>query len=276
MLNTIIIPADLSNHYDNSLNSALLYEQITPLDIVLSFRDDIDKDKIETKFNEIHNRVARKLKFSETTVRYVTGSDLEKFNCGEIAPTGNDTLILLQCFKDIEGESNTYSVDYTVKMIRGCRQNFMVIPDEWSKETVNKIIFPVHILTKVRHKVTFTSVIAKMFNAEVYVVTLQTTNQKEIVKRLNLYSLQVINHLKNYGLTTHFETLEGKKIPEMTFDYASSISADLISIIPEDIKGPRFFSKGYLHEMIEKSSFPLIVAAPRKAKISGSFSASAG
>ncbi|NJM15574.1 MAG: hypothetical protein HC896_09585 [Bacteroidales bacterium] len=53
--------------------------------------------------------------------------------------------------------------------------------------------------------------------------------------------------------------------------YAHSIDADIISVIPEDIAGPRLFSKGYLQEMVENSPIPLLVVAPRKSKISESF-----
>lgn len=272
MMKTIIIPADLTDNYTNSLKTALLFEKKRPLSLVFSFSDEIEEEQVKSKFNEIKATYSSLLQHSETNFRLTRDKSETEPECADISPTNNDSAILLS-YDDSSAEK-TQSTESVVKYIRGCRQNYITIPESRPPEKIEKIIFPIHTLTKVRHKVTFTSVIAKLFNAEIHVVTLQSTNQKDIVKRLNLYTLQVINHLRSYGVNAQFETLEGKKIPEMILEYSNSVGADLISIIPEDVKGPRFFSKGYLYDMIETSTLPMMVVAPRKAKITGSFSAS--
>lgn len=273
-MKTIIIPADLTNFYYNSLNTALLLENSRPVEFVISFSNETDKEQVHAKFNEIKAKYEPGLRHPESKMRLITDKLSSQPECGDISPSSSDNLVFLSYFHDSAEETSDYSVENTVKYIRGCRQNYLTIPHEYKIQKINRIIFPVHILSKVRHKVTFTSVIAKMFDAEVHVVTLQTTNQKDVIKRLNLYTLQVINHFRNYGIATQFDTLEGKKVPEMIMEYTASTNGDLVSIIPEEIKGPRFFSKGFLYEMIEKANVPLVVVAPRKAKISGSFSAS--
>ncbi len=273
-MKTIIIPADKTNLYYNSLNTALLLENNRPVELVISFSNETDKEQVDAKFNEIKAKYESRFQHPESKMRLISDKSLSEPECGDISPSSNDNMVFLSYFHEPTEETSDYSVENTVKYIRSCRQNYLTIPQEYNIKKINRIIFPVHILSKVRHKVTFTAVIAKMFDAEVHVVTLQTTNQKDIIKRLNLYTLQVINHFRNYGITTQFDTLEGKKIPEMILEYSSSNNGDLVSIIPEEIKGPRFFSKGFLYEMVEKANVPLVVVAPRKAKISGSFSAS--
>jgi hypothetical protein len=270
-MKTIIIPADLTEHYYASLNAALVFDKKLPVDIVLSFSKGTEDHQIEAKFNEIKSKYYHKFAHKDSSLRFVKEEGLSDSSCGDISPS-NENLILLTYNK--EEPDKIYSVENTIKFIRGCRQNYFTFPQNKVPSSIKKIMFPVHILTKIRHKVTFTSRIAAMFDAEVHVVTVQTSTQKDIVKRLNLYTLQVINHLKNYGIRTHLETLEGKKIPQMILDYAKSSNSDAISIIPEDITGPRFFSKGFLFEMIEDAEVPLFITAPRKAKITGSFSAS--
>ncbi len=137
---------------------------------------------------------------------------------------------------------------------------------------IKKIIMPIDITSDTRQKVPITAEIAKAFGAEVHVVAVSSNQSDDIVAKLNAFSKQVCDYLKDYEV--HFKTasLSGDNITDITIEYALDINADMISIMTEQSKALSNFVLGsYAQQMLSKSPIPVLSITPQELFILGSF-----
>ena len=131
---------------------------------------------------------------------------------------------------------------------------------------------PIDITSDTRQKVPITAEIAKAFGAEVHVVAVSSNQSDDIVAKLNAFSKQVCDYLKDYEV--HFKTasLSGDNITDITIEYALDINADMISIMTEQSKALSNFVLGsYAQQMLSKSPIPVLSITPQELFILGSF-----
>jgi len=137
---------------------------------------------------------------------------------------------------------------------------------------IKKIVMPIDITADTRQKVPITAEIAKAFGAEVHVVSVSSIQTDDIVAKLNAYSKQVCDYLKNSEVNFKTASLTGDNITEVTIEYALDINADLISIMTEQSKAISNFVLGsYAQQMLSKSPIPVLSITPQELFILGSF-----
>lgn len=142
---------------------------------------------------------------------------------------------------------------------------------------IQKIILPIDISTDTRQKVPVTTEIARTFGAEVHVIGVATLQTDEIDVKLNAYTRQVCNFLKDHDIRFQTASLRGDNITDITIEYALDVNADLVSIMTEqNVALSDFVLGSYAQQMLSKSPIPVLSVTPREVFIMGSFNTQGG
>lgn len=127
-------------------------------------------------------------------------------------------------------------------------------------KNINKIVLPLDLTLQSREKVPFTAELARVFNSEIEIVTLRSTKMKNTERKLHQYSEQVGIFLNNNKIPFHTENLSGNNFTDITLEYATSVNADLISIMTEQDESVNNLILGnYAHQMVNKSMIPVLL-----------------
>jgi len=137
---------------------------------------------------------------------------------------------------------------------------------------IKKIVMPIDITSDTRQKVPITTEIAKAFGAEVHVVAVSSNQSDEIEIKLNAFTKQVCDYLKDYDVPFKTAKLNGDNITEIAIEYALDVNADLICIMTEQSFSLSNFVLGtYAQQMLSKSPIPVLSVTPQEIFILGSF-----
>jgi nucleotide-binding universal stress UspA family protein len=125
------------------------------------------------------------------------------------------------------------------------------------------ILMPVDSTLDTRQKVPFTAYIARLFDAEIYVLSIYASKYKSIQRRVDVYTDQVCHYLEDEGIKFHRDTLTCDNLTTGTIDYARRIRANLISIMTEQETSPFNLLVGpYAQQMVNNSPYPVLSINP--------------
>ena len=131
------------------------------------------------------------------------------------------------------------------------------------KHHLERIVLPVDSTIDTRQKVPFTAFLARIFEAEIYVVSLYASKYKAIRARVDEYTDQVIEFLEDEGISYHRDAIEVDNVTTSTIEYATRIKANLISIMTEQETSPFNLLLGpYAQQMVNNSPFPVLSINP--------------
>jgi len=132
-----------------------------------------------------------------------------------------------------------------------------------AKQIMKCIVMPVDSTLDTRQKVPFTAYIARLYEAEIYVLSLYASKYKSIQKRVDGYADQVCEYLEDEGLKYHRDVLSCDNLTTGTIEYAKRIRANLISIMTEQETSPFNLLVGpYAQQMVNNSPFPVLSINP--------------
>lgn len=128
---------------------------------------------------------------------------------------------------------------------------------------LKKIVLPVDSTPETRQKASFTSFIANLFNAEVFVLSLHTTNISTIQDNIDSYAKQVIRYMTEQGVTCYHEVMRADNIAKAALEFAEKIEANLISIMTEQETATSNLWLGpYAQQMVNHSPIPVLSIHP--------------
>jgi nucleotide-binding universal stress UspA family protein len=134
---------------------------------------------------------------------------------------------------------------------------------------LSKIVMPIDSSLETRQKVSFTSILAKLFNAEIYVLAVYTTNIKAVQSRVDRYANQITEHLEEEGIKYHLDSIRTDNLTNATIEYAEKIDANLISIMTEQEKTTANLWLGpYAAQMVNHSPIPVLSIHSKQMSIS--------
>ncbi len=122
-----------------------------------------------------------------------------------------------------------------------------------------RIVLPIDSSLETRQKVTFTGILAKIHDAEVYILSLYSTKVGAIRNRVDVYTDQVIEFFDEEEVKYRVDVREADNITYTTIDYAKSIDANLIAITTEQEKSNANLWLGpYAQQMVNHSPIPVL------------------
>ncbi|MHC1708525.1 MAG: universal stress protein [Bacteroidales bacterium] len=130
---------------------------------------------------------------------------------------------------------------------------------------LNCIVLPMDSTPETRQKVPLTTVIAKMFNAEVHVFIMYSTRVAAVRRTIDSYAEQTIKYLLENKIKYKLETIEVKNPVTDLIDYAHKVDANLISIMTEMEKSAMNWWLGsYAQQLTNTSPYPVLVSHPKE------------
>ncbi len=141
---------------------------------------------------------------------------------------------------------------------------------------IKKIVLPIKLHRGTRQKATIAADIAELFGAELHVISVSTSKNKRDLDRLESYAKQVVGYFNARKLKCVTKTIIGDSLPSLTCNYAEAVDADLITIMSSAIDKWNVFLGSFAHQMVNKTSVPLLSITPKEKHISSGFSTFGG
>ncbi len=132
------------------------------------------------------------------------------------------------------------------------------------QRSLNKIVLPIDSTVETRQKLPFTSELAKIHDAEIFVLSLYTTKVAEVRYKVDTYTDQVIEYLEEEGVRYTRDAIEADNLTKSTIGYAERIDANLISIMTEQERTTANLWLGaFAQQMVNHSPFPVLSIHPK-------------
>jgi nucleotide-binding universal stress UspA family protein len=133
------------------------------------------------------------------------------------------------------------------------------------KRHLEKIVLPLDSTPETRQKVPFTAYMAKIFNAEIHILCVYTSNVKAVIRKVDSYAEQVVKHLEEESVKYVVESVQADNLTDATIEYALKINANLISIMTEQETAAKNLLLGpYAQQMVNHSPIPVLSIHPKE------------
>lgn len=283
-MKNIIVPLDFSTDAYKGLDLALLIARHAPVKIQMVYV--LRKNDVPSISEEDYRNAEKNFKKLLETYKNILpeGTQLSyMIKKGKVyqevvgqAQAFPDSLIVASThgasgFEELFIGSNAFRiVSATTRPVITIRQ--LPVPTN-----ITKIVLPIDTVVESRQKVVYTSMLAQLFNAEIHVVTVGSSNSKRIVNRLESYSAQICNYLKSKEIPYKKSSLIGSNPINQVIAYSEKVGAELISIINESGESiTDLIIGGEAQQMISKSSIPVLTIRAKSHFIKESFSTFGG
>jgi len=126
--------------------------------------------------------------------------------------------------------------------------------------TINTIVMPIDSTLESRQKVPITALLAKYFEATVHVLVTYITSVEDVRERVMDYAKQVETYLTENEVKFLIKEIEVDNVTDNTIEYATSVGANLISVMDEQEKAASNIWLGpYAQQMVNHSPIPVLV-----------------
>lgn len=127
------------------------------------------------------------------------------------------------------------------------------------KRPLNKIVLPLDSTVETRQKLPFTTELAKIHDATIYVLSLYTSKVHAIRYRVDTYTDQVIEYLEEEGVKYVRDAVEADNLTNSTIGYAERVDANMISIMTEQERTTANLWLGpFAQQMVNHSPYPVL------------------
>ncbi len=133
------------------------------------------------------------------------------------------------------------------------------------QRSLNKIVLPLDSTVETRQKLPFTTELAKIHDAVIYVLAIYTTKVQAIRYRVDTYTDQVIEYLEEEGVRYVRDAVEADNLTNSTIGYAERIDANMISIMTEQERTTANLWLGpFAQQMVNHSPYPVLSIHPKE------------
>jgi nucleotide-binding universal stress UspA family protein len=130
---------------------------------------------------------------------------------------------------------------------------------------VRNIIIPIDHTAETIQKVPYTAKIAKLFNAQVHILALQSSRIKSLQTKIETSALRIETYLAGYDINFNTEYRFAEDITNATIKYASDTDADMIIIMTEQESSDANLLLGqFTQQMVNFSPIPIISVHPQE------------
>jgi nucleotide-binding universal stress UspA family protein len=283
-LKNIIVPIDFSEESLKGLELALLFSRHTFVNIQMVYVQkksgdyypssvEAESEYAESAFNKIIEKYTPLLQ-NGSKLRYIIKKGKIFKEVVSQAESYKDSLITASThgasgFEELFIGSNAY------KIISATERPVITLRKGKCPEKVGIIVLPIDQGDDTRQKVPLTTELARIFNAEVHIVTVNTMKDEKAINRLKAYQTQVAGYLTGKVIIKTTD-LFGDNAADLVIDYAKSVGANLISITTDQSSGLNLILGNLAHQVINKSEIPVLSITPREIRSQDSLSTQTG
>ncbi len=264
---SILIPIDSTEQTIVALGQSYNLARLTNSKIVLLSVEEGDGKATQQRLDELAKEASEKSGMPvETMIR--KGNVYEEIN--KVADVLNPLFVLI-------GLSSKITLSKIIgknafKMVRESKHPVITIRGKEHRDGCKTILLPLDLSKETREKVTKAIEIAKLFNADIRVISILTENNEEAENKLISYSNQVWKYIKEHDVRCTIKTLRGTDVPQMVIDYGTEVEADLIILMTKaELSVREFFIGTVAQRIINESTIPVLSYRPMERKDTTSF-----
>jgi nucleotide-binding universal stress UspA family protein len=129
-------------------------------------------------------------------------------------------------------------------------------------------VLPLDLTKETREKINKSIEIAKLFGSTIHLVTVLTTDDEFIVKKLQRQMKQVHDHIAENEVSCTSEFLNNDNVAQSVVDYAKKINADLLMIMTQEETNwtDIMFISSSAQVVINNSEIPVLSIRPKERK----------
>jgi nucleotide-binding universal stress UspA family protein len=144
----------------------------------------------------------------------------------------------------------------------------ITIKGKVNRSNCDNIVLPLDLTKETREKVSYAVFFAKLFNAKVHVVSVITTSNEEMLKKLNAQMQQVVKFIKSNEVDNSWSVIradnDADKIASKLLEYAESKQADMVIIMTQqEMEIYEYFIGSTASEIIATSEIPVLSVIPK-------------
>jgi nucleotide-binding universal stress UspA family protein len=129
---------------------------------------------------------------------------------------------------------------------------------------LKKIVMSIDSTQETRQKASFTAMLAKVFDAEIFIIKLYTTKQKSIRQNVDLYASQVERFLTHEGIRFNTVSEDSVNIATSIMNYGKKIDANLIAMMTEQENTASTLWLGpFAMQIVNQSPIPVLSIHPK-------------
>lgn len=280
-MNNIVIPIDFSNDSIKGIDLALLFTSEVKTDIRLVYVQkkssdynspghfEKEKQWADVKFKEILDKYEPKLK-NDSSLKYIIKSGKiykEIVNQIESHTKG----LVISSIQGASGFEELFMGSNAFKIISATEKPVLTAGMGPIPKNIKKIVMPLDVTSDTRQKIPFTAELAKLFDAEIHIITVSNSKGKRITERLKAYSKQASGYLFNQDVPYKTKSLYGDNIIDLIVIYADSVEADMITIMKKQSRSLNFMSN-LTHQLLNRSKIPVMTLPNKNTHIKTGFS----
>jgi nucleotide-binding universal stress UspA family protein len=281
-MKNFIVPLDFSEESLNGLKMAVLFSKKAPVNIQLLFviqksetEKDIDAEQKRATANfEKIIRDFKPLLENNSEINFAISKGRVYQEVVTLADGTPDSVISTSTH-GASGFQEFFIGSNAFRIISATARPVITLRKNYCPTDITRIILPIDLSNDTRQKVPYTTELAKFFGAEIHVVGIHTSRNKQDVKKLRSYVSQVAGFIEG---KVHCESNEvfGENVVELLINYSNTTKADLISITTEQSSGLSLIMGNTAHQILNKAEIPVLCLTPRHMTRSGSFASMGG
>ena len=256
--NSILVPIDSTEQTMIALSQSYNLARLTNSKIVLLSVVESKSPATQKKLDELAKVASLKSgQPVETMVR--TGNVYEEIN--KVADVLNPLFVMIGITSKLS-LGNMVSKN-AFQMVRESKHPVITIRGKVHRDGCKTILLPVDLSKETREKVYKAVELAKLFKADIRVISILTQKDESSENKLISYSNQVWKHIREQGIRCTIKTLRGQDIPKMVQDYGREVEADLVLIMSKaELSVRELFIGTVAERIINESEIPVLSFRP--------------
>ena len=265
--NCILVPIDSTDQTVIAMSQSYNLAKLTNSKIVLLSIDEGEHKDIEKRLNDLAKEANKRSGMPvETMIR--KGNVYEEIN--KVADVINPLFIII----GLTSKINLRKIigQNAFRMVRESKHPVITIRGKVHRNGCKNILVPLDLTKETREKIDRAVELAKLFGADIRVVSVLSQKDEESENKLISYSNQVWKHIKDQGVRATIKTVRGSDISKIVMDYAYEVEADLILIMSKDkLNLKEFFLGTTAQRIINESEVPVLSIRPIERKDTTTF-----
>lgn len=284
-MKNFVVPIDFSNDSLKGVDIAVLFSQKQTVNIQMVYVQKSSGDyrpgtfEEESRFAEIQFKKIMKAYESkvgnDSKLRYIIKKGKIFKEIVNQAESYKDSVISASThgasgFEEFFIGSNAYQI------ISATSKPVITLNKNDCPDRIRRIVVPLRLHIDTRQKVPYAADVAELFGAEIDLISISTSRNKQIVDRLDSYLSQSSNYLRKRKVKHIVKKLYGDNLAIIASNYIQAVDADFVVIMNEKASSLHVLLGSYAHAMFNLSPVPVLSITPKETHIPTGFRASGG
>lgn len=153
------------------------------------------------------------------------------------------------------------------RVLRESKYPVFVIHTGEAVVSYKKIVLPIDLTRESREKVSKGVELARLFDAEIHILSILTSSDVGAEGKLLAYSTQVVKFIEEHGVKAHLLSVTSNDIAKTVLNYVNEIQADLVLLTAKSEPGfVELFTGTSTERIVSEAAVSVLTVRPRERK----------